>query len=125
VAGIITSYYTSNNWGDIGEKLIQMPRPTASPRKPGAPAASRPLITICTISVSIMSLADTAEPFSASDLDGGGFEALEAKQGAGPGFESALIPLDEAVQVFREAPLCAFGRQAFGSHLRLHDDPAL
>ena len=59
-----------------------------------------------------MSLADTAEQFYTSDLDGGGFEALEAKH------ESALILLDEAVQIFREAPLCAFGRQAFGSPAR-------
>ena len=42
---------------------------------------------------------------------------LEAKHGAGSGFDSAMILLDEVVQIFRGAQLCAFGQQAVGSHL--------
>ena len=44
-------------------------------------------------------------------------KVLEAEHGPGSRLDSAMILLDEVVQIPRGAKLCAFGQQAIGSHL--------
>ena len=55
--------------------------------------------------------------FYAGDCSGSAIEVLEAEHGPGSGLDSAMILLDQVVQIVRGTQLHAFGQQAIGSHL--------